>query len=79
MKKEPVKKALIQAWVVPSIKTKLGKLAKASGRSEADYLRQLLATHVSAVTPKLIKALSQAWKGLKPGDGQVQPLKRTAK
>lgn len=72
MKKQVVEKALMQVWVNRSVKKKFGRLAKAAGRSEADYLRQLIGAHLNAVTPKLVKALASAWKGLKPGDGQVK-------
>lgn len=70
--KKKTEKALIQAWVDLSLKKKLSRVAKAAGRSDADYLRQLLVTHLNAVTPKLIRALAHAWKGLKPGDGEVK-------
>jgi hypothetical protein len=53
-------KVLIQSLVSPTIQRKLDALARTRGCSRSAYLARLVAAHVRAVTPKLLRALDEA-------------------
>ena len=52
------KTCLVQTILSPIVLRKLDALAKATGHTRAGYLRHLIGLHVSALPPKLAKALA---------------------
>jgi len=52
-----------------STRRKLDILAKAAGRSRADYIRRLLVVHCDVVDPKVVKGIERAWRGVGEGKG----------
>lgn len=59
---------LVQTRISKDAYVHLTKLAQATSRSNAGYLRALINTHVKAVDPRIAVALSRAWKDLKEKD-----------